>query len=341
MRASSSRKLGRPQRARADHADDPEEIARLKTAVHCAIVLERATPPWRLDRRTSTPSALKYRRGEGEVIIVNHGGRGWWDPTHPAAKGDVFGLVQHLEPGLNFGEVRRRLRALAGITPAFTGQLHRRPRPRPLVPIAERWAMAPALTVGSAVWRYLTETRGLPGRILHLATWHDLIREGPKGSAWFAHRDQEGRLAGIEMRGPRWRGMAAGSDKTLFHLPGGSLSAPRLAVVEAAIDALSLAALEGPRADTLYLATAGGIGPGTVAALMALLTARAMDLAAELVAATDADPAGDRHAAFLTELAAAAGVRAARLRPPHGVGDWNELLVRARARAGEGAAGSS
>ncbi|MFZ1425948.1 MAG: hypothetical protein WAS21_04175 [Geminicoccaceae bacterium] len=148
-----------PQRARADHADDPEEIARLKATVHCAIVLERATPPWRLDRRTSTPSALKYRRGEGEVIIVNHGGRGWWDPTHPAAKGDVFGLVQHLEPGLNFGEVRRRLRALAGIAPAFTGQLHRRPRPRPLVPIAERWAMAPALVIGSAVWRYLTATR--------------------------------------------------------------------------------------------------------------------------------------------------------------------------------------
>ena len=335
MRASSSRKLGRPQRAHADHADDPEEIARLKAAVHCATVLERATPPWRLDRRTSTPSALKYRRGEGEVIIVNHGGRGWWDPTHPAAKGDVFDLVQHLEPGLSFGAVRQRLRALAGITPGCTSELHRRTRQQPRLPVPERWAMAPALTVGSAVWRYLTETRGLPGRILHLATRHDLIREGPKGSAWFAHRDHAGRLADIEMRGPGWRGMAAGSDKTLFRLPGGSLSAPRLAVVEAPIDALSLAALEGPRADTLYLATAGGIGPGTLQALRTLLASRAMDPAAELIAASDADPPGDRHAACLTELAATAGVRAARLRPPHGVGDWNELLVRARARAGD------
>ncbi|MFZ1425947.1 MAG: DUF3991 and TOPRIM domain-containing protein [Geminicoccaceae bacterium] len=128
----------------------------------------------------------------------------------------------------------------------------------------------------------------MPGRILHLATRHDLIREGPRGSAWFAHRGQEGRLAGIEMRGPGWRGMAAGSDKTLFCLPGGSLSAPRLAVVEAPIDALSLATLEGPRADTLYLATAGGIGPGT---LQALLASRVTDPAAELVAASDADPA--------------------------------------------------
>ena len=332
-----ARKRGRRRRVPAGHTNEPEEIARLKAAVHCATVLERATPPWQLDRRASTAAAIKYRRGAGEILIVNHGGHGWWDPTHPAAKGDVFGLVQHLEPGLSFGAVRQRLRALAGIAPGCTGELHRRARQQPKLPVAERWAMAPALTVGSAVWRYLTETRGLPGRILHLATRHDLIREGPKGSAWFAHRDQEGRLAGIEMRGPRWRGMATGSDKTLFRLPGGSLSAPRLVVVEAPIDALSLAVLEGPRADTLYLATAGSIGPGTVAALMALLTARAMDLAAELVAATDADPAGDRHAGCLTELAATAGVRAARLRPPHGVDDWNELLVRARARAGEGA----
>ena len=340
MPSTVSRKPGRRRRVPAGYTNGPEEIARLKAAVHCATVLERATPPWQLDRRASTSAALKYRRGAGEILIVNHGGRGWWDPTHSTAKGDVFGLVQHLQPGLSFGAVRQRLRALAGITPSFTSALHRRARQPPRLPVAERWAMAPALTVGSAVWRYLTEIRGLPGRILRLATRHDLIREGPKGSAWFAHRDQEGRLAGIEMRGPGWRGMAAGSDKTLFRLPGGSLSAPRLVVVEAPIDALSLAALEGPRADTLYLATAGGIGPGTLRALRALLAERAMDPAAELVAASDADPAGDRHAACLTELAAAAGVRAARLRPPPAAGDWNELLVRARARAGTGAGGS-
>jgi hypothetical protein len=333
MPSTVSRKRGRRRRVSAGHTNDPEEIARLKAEVHCATVLERATPPWQLDRRASTAAALKYRRGTGEILIVNHGGRGWWDPTHPAAKGDVFDLVQHLEPGLCFGAVRQRLRALAGIVPSCTSELHRRARQPPRLPVAERWAMAPVLTVGSSVWHYLTETRGLPGRILHLATRHDLIREGPKGSAWFAHRDQEGRLAGIEMRGPRWRGMAAGSDKTLFRLPGGSLSAPRLVVVEAPIDALSLAALEGPRADTLYLATAGGIGPGTLQALRTLVASRAMDPAAELIAASDADPPGDRHATCLTELAATAGMRAARLRPPPAAGDWNELLVRARVRA--------
>ena len=110
------------------------------------------------------------------------------------------------------------------------------------------------------------------------------------------------------MRGPQWRGFSADSEKSLFRLPGGTTSPTRLVVVEAPIDALSLAALEGPWVDTLYLATAGGMGPATVAALEALLAERAGNPDARLVAATDADLAGDRHAGFLAELAKAAGV---------------------------------
>ena len=49
-----------------------------------------------------------------------------------------------------------------------------------------------------------------------------------------------------------------------------------------------------------------------------------------LVAATDADRAGDRYAELLHALAAAAGIEATRLRPPTDAGDWNEVLVRAR-----------
>ena len=192
--------------------------------------------------------------------------------TRPtAAKGDVFDLVQHLEPGLSFGDVRQLLRALAGMVPSFPSELRaaRRQPPRPRWPSVG--AVAPALTAAAPPGATSTATAAAARRILRPAARHDLIREGPKGSAWFAHRDQEGRLSGIEMRGPRWRGFAAGGDKTLFRLPGGSRLPPRLAVVEAPIDALSLAALEGPRADTLYLATAGGMGPGTLPALDALL----------------------------------------------------------------------
>jgi hypothetical protein len=70
---------------------DPE-IEELRDKVHCAAVLERTPPPWKLDRNESTKLSLKYRRGKGEILIVSHAGRGWWDPTSDA-KGDVFGLV--------------------------------------------------------------------------------------------------------------------------------------------------------------------------------------------------------------------------------------------------------
>ena len=96
---------------------DPE-INELRDKVHCGVVLERTPPPWKLDRKESTKLSLKYRRGKGEILIVSHAGRGWWDPTSDA-KGDVFGLVQRLEPGLTFGHTRKRLREFAGLSPSF------------------------------------------------------------------------------------------------------------------------------------------------------------------------------------------------------------------------------
>ncbi len=75
------------------------ELDELRAGVSCAVLLERHPPPWQLDKGESTRRCLKYRRGEGEIILVTHEGRGWWDPGS-TAKGDVFSLVQHLEPGL-------------------------------------------------------------------------------------------------------------------------------------------------------------------------------------------------------------------------------------------------
>jgi hypothetical protein len=39
---------------------DPE-IEELRARVHCAEVLERTPPPWKLDRKESTKLSLKYR----------------------------------------------------------------------------------------------------------------------------------------------------------------------------------------------------------------------------------------------------------------------------------------
>ena len=111
----------------------------------------------------------------------------------------------------------------------------------------------------------------------------------------------------------------------MFRLPGGPDPLPRVAVCEAAIDALSLAPIEECRPDTLYAATAGGMGPATVAALQRLLPGLAADSAGILIAATDADIAGRRYAARLDELAAEARVRFSAILPPDASNGFGRL----------------
>ena len=300
------------------------EIEWLKAGVSCAALLERLPPVWRLDHAESTRRSLKYRRGPGEILIVNHDGRGWWDPQSER-KGDIFTLVQHLDGGLSFGAACLVLRGFVGIAPAFPEAIRGRRTEASLISIATRWKSRPPLSRGSPTWLYLTGQRGLPERILVAARVADVLREGPHDSAWFAHQDDAGILTGIEMRGPAWRSFSAGGGKTLFRLPHGQGRPTRVAVCEAAIDALSLAAIERERRDTLYAATAGGMGPATVTALQLLLHGLAADPTGILIAASDADIAGRRHAARLAGLATEAGVPFDRLLPPEGLNDWNDV----------------
>ena len=130
------------------------ELDLFRRTVNCAAVLERMGDGWKLDARESTKRALKYRRGAGEIIIVNHDGRGWWDATG-SAKGDVFDLVQHLDPSLNFGQVRQVLRGFIGARhPAIPPRRTAERSP------AERWAARPR--AGDAAWTYLAGARAIP-----------------------------------------------------------------------------------------------------------------------------------------------------------------------------------
>jgi hypothetical protein len=151
------------------------------------------------------------------------------------------------------------------------------------------------------------------------------VRDGSFRTAWFAHRGADGAVSHVEIRGPDYRGSLRGGTKTLFRFGRAGKGARRLAVTEAPIDALSLAAIDGHRVDTLYVATGGGIGPGTVSALQAAIRVIAVAPGTCLVAATDANRAGDRHAERLGEIAASAGIAVERLRPI-GATDWNDIL---------------
>ena len=303
------------------------ELEQLRLGISCAALLERGRPAWSLDKRGSTRRALKYRRGAGEILIVNHDGRGWWDP-HSSAKGDVFDLVRFLEPGLNFRQVRQVLRPLIGITPTFPEALRQPTRPDPDQPVAERWARRPRLRRGSRAWDYLTTTRGLSSAVLAVSEVVDAVREGPYGSAWFAHRDDAGRVCHVEIRGPDAKTSLRGGSKTLFRLHDVRRLPTRLAITEAPIDALSLAAIEGIRPDTAYVATGGGMGPGTERAIEQALLGLVARPNGRLVSAADANVAGDRFALRHAELAGRAGVAFERLRPPEGA-DWNDVVRQA------------
>ena len=303
---------------------DPE-IEELRDKVHCAVVLERTLPPWMLDRKESTKLSLKYRRGKGEILIVSHGGKGWWDPTSDA-KGDAFSLVQRLEPGINFGHVRKRLRQFAGLSPRFPIAERSGRRKASDRPVAERWADRKAVWPDLPTWRYLARKRFLPSAIIEAASAAGVLREGPAGSAWFAHLNCAGSVAHVDIRGPTYKGSLAGGAKSLFRLTPSAQSFPRLVLAEAAIDALSVAAIESLRGDTLYAASGGGMGPGTIAALEALLTAMATLPDALFCSATDANDPGDRFAERHRSLAEKFSVLFARLRPPIEGGDWNDVL---------------
>ncbi|MCJ8056995.1 DUF3991 and toprim domain-containing protein [Shinella curvata] len=290
-----------------------DEIEKLREMVGCQVVLEPVG--FALDAKESTKRALKYRRG-GEIIIVTHSGRGWFDPLSDA-KGDIFGLMTALE-GCDFAEACERIATISGLQPTNATWKQEDLLPAPQASIAEAWAHRRSPWPGSATWRYLRWQRSLPAFVIRAAINQDLLREGPYASMWAAHTDDIGNATGWEGRGPEWRGFATGGSKTLFRL--GARHAKRLCVTEAAIDAMSLAAIEGMRPGTAYLSTGGGWASATAAALRRL--SELPDV--QLVAATDGNSQGDVYADRLRALAEDAGCSWLRLRPP--ADDWNEVL---------------
>ncbi len=153
-----------------------------------------------------------------------------------------------------------------------------------------------------------------------------MLREGPVGSAWFAHFDSAGAVTHVDVRGPTYKGSLTGGIKSLFRLPAKGPPRQRLVLAEAAIDALSVAAIESLREDTLYAATGGGMGPGTIAALEAVLANTTMLPGALFCSATDANGPGDRFADRHRSLSETFGIAFTRLRPLIEGEDWNDVL---------------
>jgi hypothetical protein len=296
--------------------------------VSCATLLENHH--FLLVLEKSTKRCFKYRKGD-EHIIVNHGGKGWWDPQSPRgtpdSSGDVFALCRRLDPAMKWHEVCTTLGALVGVEPkgaVYVAQKAERTDERSP---GERWAERKSLYRGGKVWNYLIRERCLPEAIVRAAVAKGCLRDGYH-AAWFAHTDAQGAVCGAELRGPETHICLGGSVKTLFRFQPGSVQpVRRLVICEAAIDALSFAALDQVRAPgTLYASTAGGMGPETIAAIQTHLAAMKALPDAVLVVATDDDDAGNAFADTLYRLADDAGVAFMRRLPPDRAKDFNQTL---------------
>lgn len=259
--------------------------------------------------------AAKYRQGTGRIVIVTHEGRGWFAPLEDR-RGDVIALAQHVWGG-SLGHARKALRPLAGVAPQLS----------PVGTAATAaaldgevaWRQARQLRAGSPAWTYLTVERGLPADIVARAVQAGALRESICGTVWAQHQAASGLIAGWEMRGPRYKGFSKGGTKTLFWL-GPVLTPDRVVVTEGAIDAMSLASLEGWLDSTLYVSTGGGYGLATETALCGILT-----LGVGLVAATDQGTGGELLANRLSRLALERGACFSRLWPA--AKDWNAQLT--------------
>jgi len=307
-----------PEACREEKMEN-KDIEELRARVPCAAVLEQAG--FAIDLKQSTRKAVKYRRGD-DIVIVIHEGRGWFDPLSDA-KGDVFSLVEHLK-GIPFVEVLDHVASLVGFVPKEPVWTRRSRERDPDLGIADRWRARRRPWRGSMTWRYLRDERGLPDTVLRAAIRQDRLREGPRGSMWAAHVDDDSTVTGWEERGPEWRGFASGGAKVLFRL--GPPGAIRLCITEAAIDAMSLAEIERLRSDSFYLSTGGGWAPATEAAIRALAARPNV----QLVAATDNNAQGEVYAGRIEAIAVAASCGYERLAPAHE--DWNEELRAFRRR---------
>jgi hypothetical protein len=295
------------------------EIEALRARVGCAAMLEHEG--FAIDLKESTRRAVKFRRDD-DIIIVIHDDKGWFD-ARSDAKGDVFALASYLLGG-GFSKALAAVCGLVAYKPTLPAWERPARHSRLDVSVAERWEHRMRPWGASTTWTYLTQCRAIPRHVVRKAIDADLIREGPYGSMWAKHADGADRVVGWEERGPDWRAFSTGGAKELFRF--GAATARRICVTEAAIDAMSLAAIEDMRGDTLYVSTGGGWSPLTAQALETLAAWRNT----QLVAATDNNVQGEVFADRIRQMAEVAGCDLSRLRPRRE--DWNEELKERRER---------
>lgn len=210
---------------------------------------------------------------------------------------------------------RARLRRAFAVAP--------QPKPATTAPLEDADTIGVPVAESAVALAYL-RTRGIPAELATAAT----LRFVP---AWGAHAGLAGETGSgspaivFPMRDQA--GAHCAAHGRALQGPGKLTRGPTSAAVFAtpgAIDADVVALTEGPM-DALSLALCGVPALAMIGTnLPAWLCRRTYSR--QVLVATDADVAGDEAAARIERACASYGADVRRLRPPHGVKDWNEAL---------------
>lgn len=303
-----------------------DELERFKAEIN--LVEYAQARGYEIDRRESSRASTVMRSDQDKIIVATGGdGHGvYFSVTDDRDNGSIIDFVQRRQ-GLNLGQVRKELRPwIGGGRPA--AQVQRRPEAeRPAKPSPSSASRQRVL----AAWirtndqppgghPYLTEKRALEPFTLSDARFSGMVHMDERGNAVFPHYDAQG-LTGFELKNDGFTGFSAGGTKALWH-SANIQHAPRVVVVESAIDAMSHAQLSGDQ-DAAYVSTGGAMSEAQREQVRVLL-ADAVGRGAVVVLATDADPAGDKLADQVRALAPTFA-QVERQRPTMGK-DWNDQV---------------
>jgi hypothetical protein len=299
-----------------------DELDRFKSDIHFLHFAADRYGYERDRRKSSVASHVLRHPATDDKIVVRKDKDGHWtyfsvrdDRDH----GTIIDFVQRRGRHVSLGSVREELRRWLGTArPVPEYDL---PRTGRTVSRSPAEAFAAARTAATSL--YLTE-RGLLPETLRDPRFASTWRLDARGNVLFVHRDEAGAVTGYEIKGYDFTGFAAGGTKTAWRSVARE-DDRRLVVTETAIDALSYHQLH-PGQQAAYLSTAGAPSRAQVE-MLRRICAR-LSPGSTLVAAFDADAAGDKLAARVESLTRGLDHVAFARHAPAGAKDWNDVLRR-------------
>lgn len=215
-------------------------------------------------KKSSPNSTFMHNPATGSKIAIqrNAKSRDWtyWSVTDPGDRGgSIIDLVQ-FRTGDSLGQVRKRLRPWLNSSfipscPVPADLPHDVTPTQPDVIEARKHFTTTARPLEDGHHTYLNDTRMISPDVLQRPQFRGSVFVGQFGNAVFPHRDRSG-VTGCELRNASFRGFSKHGYKSLWYATPGQEERNSLVISEAAIDAISYAALFfDPRA--CYLSTGG------------------------------------------------------------------------------------